>query len=96
MPRYILSPLAQNDIDEIWNYTAKNWDINQAETYIRDLKTAIETVAANPKWGRSCEKIRSGYYKYPAGSHVIFFCLVDIGIDVKRILHERMDFERHL
>jgi len=96
MPNYIFSPLAQADMDEIWDYTAKNWDIKQAEAYTRELKEAVESLAANPKWGRSCENVRLGYYKYPVGSHVLFFCLLDKGIDVKRILHERMDFDRHL
>ena len=33
---------------------------------------------------------------YPAGSHVLFYRNVKAGIDIVRILHSRMDFERHL
>jgi len=40
--------------------------------------------------------VRSGYRKKKSGSHVIFFKLIDDGIDVIRILHQRMDFDRHL
>jgi len=32
----------------------------------------------------------------PRRSHIIFFRAVDGGIEVVRILHRRMDFERHL
>jgi plasmid stabilization system protein ParE len=35
-------------------------------------------------------------YEHPVGSHVLFYRLTDDGIDVVRILHNRMDFERHL
>ncbi len=31
MKRFTLSPRAQADIEEIWNYTVKHWNANQAE-----------------------------------------------------------------
>jgi plasmid stabilization system protein ParE len=33
MSPYILSPAAQADIDAIWDYTADNWSIAQADLY---------------------------------------------------------------
>jgi toxin ParE1/3/4 len=94
--RYTLAPRAQGDLDEIWNYTVGRWDIGQAEFYVRQIGRDIETVAAQPAMGRACPDIRSGYYKYPTGSHVLFYRLIAGGIDVVRILHERMDFGRHI
>ena len=96
MTRYVLSPRAQSDIEDIWDYTASHWNVRQAEAYTRQIQHAIETVAAEPKLARSCGDIRSGYWKYPAGSHVLFFRMTDDGIDINRILHSRMDFERRL
>jgi toxin ParE1/3/4 len=96
MSRYIISPRAQADIDEIWNYTAEMWGADQAETYIRVLQAAIETVAKEPRKGRACDEVRKGYRKYPAGSHMVFYRRARSGIDIVRILHRRMDFERHL
>jgi len=94
--RFILSPRAQADLDEIWDYTVKHWGVEQAEFYVRQIQTAIEAVAAEPRRGRPCDVIRAGYKKYYAGSHVLFFRLTGNGIDVIRILHRNMDFERHL
>jgi toxin ParE1/3/4 len=97
MTAYVLSPRAQRDVEDIWDYTADHWNVRQAETYIRQIKHAVETVAAEPKNARACNDIRPGYWKYPAGSHVLFFRLTDDGsIEVVRILHSKMDFERHL
>jgi toxin ParE1/3/4 len=97
MTAYVLSPRAQRDVEDIWDYTVEHWNVRQAETYIREIKFAIETVAAEPKSARACNDIRPGYWKYPAGSHVVFFRLTDNGtIDVVRILYSRMDFGRHL
>jgi toxin ParE1/3/4 len=95
MKRYVLSPRAQKDVDDIWEYTVEHWNIRQAEIYLRQIQRAIETVAAEPTIARSCADIRPGYWKYPAGSHVLFFRITDRGINVVRILPSRMDFERH-
>ena len=94
--RYTLSPRAQGDLDEIWTYTVKRWGVDQAELYIRQIGRHIMAIAAQPTMGRACRDIRAGYYKYPTGSHVLFYRLIAGGIEVVRILHERMDFGRHL
>ena len=96
MKRYVFSPRAQKDVDDIWEYTVEHWNVRQAEIYLRQIQRAIETVAAEPKIARSCNEIRPGYWKYPAGSHVVFFRMMDQAINVVRVLHSRMDFERHL
>ena len=94
--RHTLSPRAQGDLDEIWTYTVKRWGTDQAKFYIRQIGPNIETVAAQPTIGRACPEVRAGYYKYPSGAHFLSYRLIDGGIDVVRILHERMDFGRHL
>ena len=96
MSGYVLSPRAQQDLDEIWEYTPERWGVDQAEDYMRLIQRAIEIVAADPRKGRSSEEVRAGYHKYPAGSHLLFYRSVKEGIDVVRILHGRMDFERRL
>ncbi len=96
MSRIVLSPRAQSDLDEIWNYTAARWNDDQGERYIRDIWQAVEAVAGDPRKGRVCDEIRLGYRKHPVGSHVIFYRVSKDAIVVIRILHQRMDFERHL
>jgi toxin ParE1/3/4 len=96
MSGYVLSPRAKADLDDIWDYTERNWGAEQAKAYIRLIGAAIQTLATSPARGKACDHIREGYRKYPAGSHVVFFRLTDGVIDVVRILHRRMDFDRHL
>jgi toxin ParE1/3/4 len=95
--RYVLSPAAQADLEQIWDYTFDRWGIDQAEHYLRELQLVIELVAANPGIGKMCEEIRPGYRKLAAGSHVLFYRMTaDNVIDVQRVLHERMDPDRQL
>ena len=64
--------------------------------YIRQLWQHIDVIATKPMSGRACPEVRAGYYKYRSGSHLLFYRLTSEGVDVVRILHERMDFDRHL
>lgn len=72
MSQYVLSPRARADLDGIWDYTAARWGDTQAERYLREIVTAIQIVANDPRKGRVCNELRAGYRKSPAGSHVFF------------------------
>ena len=96
MSQVILSPKAKSDLSEIWDYTLAEWGVDQAEKYVRDLWEAMQQQACDFSTSIDISDVRSGYRKVISGSHVIFFKLTGDGIDVVRILHQRMDFERHL
>lgn len=93
--RYRLSPRALADLEDIWSYTAARWSPEQAESYHAAIIAAFEGLAAGRKQGRPVD-IRPGYLTYPAGSHLVFYRLSEAGIDVMRLLHQRMDVSRHL
>ncbi len=96
MSCYVLSPLARADLDDIWAYSAQRWGDDQAEAHLRMLQSAIVAAAAEPLRQPACDAIRAGYRRQRAGSHLIFYRLLADGIDVVRILHERMDVESRL
>ena len=60
MIRYLLSPAARDDLNEIWDSTCRHWGEDQAEDYIRQIQHVIERAAANPRIGRACDEIRPG------------------------------------
>jgi toxin ParE1/3/4 len=94
--RFVLSPRAETDLGEIWDYTTDRWGLDQAEMYTRGIWQCIQAVAQRPAIGQDCSDIRTGYYKISCGSHVLFYRLTADGIDVVRILHERMNYDSHL
>ena len=96
MKQTILSPKAKSDLNSIWDYTADKRGLEQAETYIRELWDKLQPVSTNLSSSTEIDDIREGYRKIRSGSHVIFFKATEINIDVIRILHQRMDFDRHL
>ena len=96
MRRYRLAPAAQRDLSSIWDFTLERWDEIQAETYISEIRAAIERIAGDPQRRRNCDEIREGYRRYGIGSHLIFYIVRTDSVDVIRILHQRMDPARHI
>jgi toxin ParE1/3/4 len=96
MKRLEFTPRARRDIEEIWDYSFNHFGAEHAEAYIRDLQRAAQAIAQDPRRGRACDDIRAGYRKFLVGSHVLFFRVTEERVIVVRILHQRMDFERHL
>jgi toxin ParE1/3/4 len=91
-----LSPLAERDLEDIWNYTARTWSVSQADKYHGDLMSAIELLSQGTRRGRDASDIRPGYLKYAVGMHLLFYLITQNHIKVIRILHQRMDAPSHL
>lgn len=77
-------------MEAVWLYSLQEWGLVQTDRYIDDLTTAFEFLTDNPKAGSSCENIRAGYRKYPVIRHVIYYRETHCGIEVIRVLHDRM------
>ena len=64
---------------------------------MRELQRAIELAAANPRICPACDEIRPGDRKLAVGSHTLYYRVMPDGvIDIVRVLHQRMDVDRHL
>jgi toxin ParE1/3/4 len=95
--RFRLSQRARRDLAEIWRYSAERWSEAQADRYYGALIDAIEILADRPGLARDVADLRPGYRSMPCRSHVIFFRMTDNrGIEVMRILHQRMDVRARL
>ena len=97
MPKYTLSPNAIEDLKGIWDYTASQWGISQADKYLAQIETRFDYLADNPKHGRKRDEIRVDFRSYLEGKHVIFYRekLDKTGIEIIGVLHQRQDVERY-
>lgn len=95
--RYALTPAAQRDLEQIWDYTSARWSDVQAEGYVWDIQRAVELLAENPLLGRACDEVRTGYRRHTIGSHVLYYrvAATDL-IEIVRVLHKQMDVNQHL
>ncbi len=72
---YKLSKLAKEDFISIASYSVKNWGDAAAKRYITSLDDCFAQLGENPQLGKSRNAIKSGYFSFNAGSHVIFYKL---------------------
>lgn len=94
---YKLSKLAEDDLLAIARYSLKHWGKQRAKLYIQALDSRFEQLGQNPQLGQRRDAIKLGYFSFNEGSHVIFYKhSADDAIMIIRILHQRMDFIRHL
>ena len=96
MAEFRLSPKAQGDLDQIFDYTVARWGLAQALHYLDHLEDACAILAASPNQAQNCDDISAGYRRRGVERHVIYFREADYGIAVVRILHQRMNAIRHL
>jgi toxin ParE1/3/4 len=72
------------------------WGIAQRRKYLAQMEDALRTLAANPRMGTPREELLPGYRSMRIGHHVAYYRIVPDGIEVVRMLHERMDAALHL
>ena len=96
MSTYRLTPAARGDLSRIWDYSEERWGLRQAEVYPRDLQACLECLADDPRRGRPRDEVRPGYRSRAVGSHVVLYVMSDGGVDVIRVLRQRMDPGRHV
>ena len=93
---YALSYRADNDLDDITDYTIEIWGENQTRDYLSGLVQCFQTLANKPDLGRSAAEYASPLKRYKYKPHTIFYEPTETGIFEVRILGQRQDFERHL
>ena len=95
MKRLAFSPAAIADLNEIWDYSADHWGPDRADLYINEIRDACNSIALGQKHGRHVDA-RPGYLRISAGSHVVYYQARGDVMNVIRVLHSRMDVDRHL
>jgi len=97
MAEYVISERAKTDLRAIADYTQAKWSDAQAERYVRMLFGEFARLADNPLVGRSYDQYRVGLRGYSCGKHLVLYRVLSHSkVRIVRILHERMDFIKHL
>lgn len=87
-------PLAEPDLDAIWDYIEERSSPERAATFLRKLYTKLETLACSPSIGRTRDELFPGLRSFPFGDYLIFYFPLTDGIEVVRVLYGRRDIER--
>jgi toxin ParE1/3/4 len=96
MLTYKLLPLAEKDLENIWQHTAKKWGVEQAMAYIDALDEAFVILAENPKINRQRAEFRPSVRIHPFQKHLIVYNSDAEHLTIIRILHAHMDITPQL
>lgn len=95
MADYVLSQRADEDLEEIYVYSFREFGEHQADAYLLSLHDCFIALAENPGLGRDQGFILPNVFRFDHESHVIFYTVRDPGIFIVRVLHNSMDTKRH-
>ena len=96
MPKYVLSPQAQNSLIQISRYTSGNFGERQKKKYLKLLKDKMRVAAESPAKGQDRSRIKQGYYSIRAGKHHVYYRIRETHIDIIDVLHQSMEPELHI
>lgn len=91
MPRVVRTQQARDDLVDIL-YDLARWSIPHAQRVRTALEQTIKLLSSSPRLGRPRPRLLPGLLSYPLlGRYVIFYRLIDQGIELVRVLHGARD-----
>ena len=87
--RHFIHPLAEQDIADIWIYGADRWGVDQADRYFDGMVTLFDLLSEQPEIARLRDEFRPPVRIHSYGAHVVVYEMVETGIAIIRVLHNR-------
>jgi toxin ParE1/3/4 len=91
-PRLVVSPEARSDLVEIWRYLGARSSRATARV-MQEIRARFQMLVDFPESGIRREELRAGLRSFPVENYVIFYFIIDGGVEVVRVLHGRRDIE---
>ncbi len=92
MKSYKLHPDAKSRIDDIWQYTYRNWGKKQADRYIFNIEDRIKKICSNEVVGRIYKPLEDYNVQYiSCYRHYVFYQEDESTVFVLTVLHDVMD-----
>ena len=92
---YILSKIADQDLEAIFDYTMEEFGFDQAEKYLLEIEGIFQNLIINPQIGKKRDEIKQGLYSFPKDNHIIFYRILDNHIRIVRVLHGSQDITKY-
>jgi toxin ParE1/3/4 len=91
-----LTEIARADLKSIRRYSVRAWGSDRTAEYMAALRDTIKGLLAGTVVSRNRDDLRPGLQMATSGRHRVFFEVDQSRILVVRVLHDRMDYQRHL
>ncbi|MGD0345707.1 MAG: type II toxin-antitoxin system RelE/ParE family toxin [Terracidiphilus sp.] len=96
MSRYVISPEARSDLNEIWEYIAQD-DFDAADSWVGKLRDAIELVARVPGIGHTRRDLTDhSVLFWPVGAYLIIYRVRNRLVEIAAVTHGARDIPSFL
>ncbi|MBD2774421.1 type II toxin-antitoxin system RelE/ParE family toxin [Iningainema tapete] len=92
MSQYIISLPASRDLRAIADYFAVE-NVEAGEHLLQEFNQKCKQLASFPKMGRQYEALRSGLRGVPLDGYIIFYQIIDDGIEIVRVVSGRRNLK---
>ena len=92
MSRFIISLLAKQELKEINRYIAR-LNSNAARRLINRIKQQCKLLADFPEMGQKCDELEPDLRSFPVENYIIFYRLIDDGVQIVRVISGYRDLE---
>jgi toxin ParE1/3/4 len=96
MKRLVLTEIARADLASIRRYSTRTWGQDQTNKYMDALRDTMKGLVRGTVVTRTRDDLRPAIQMATSGRHSIFFEINESRIVVVRVLHDGMDYVRHL
>jgi toxin ParE1/3/4 len=94
--RLVLTEIARADLASIHRYSTRTWGRDQTGKYLEALRDTMKGIVRGTVATRARNDLRPAIQMATSGRHSIFFEADESRILVVRVLHDKMDYRRHL
>lgn len=86
MPTFELSPAAEQDLEDIWLYIARD-NLRAADKLLDRIEEQCKLLADHPQLGRARDDFARGLRYHPVANYLILYRIVRKGVDIVRVVH---------
>ena len=92
MNQFRLSQRAEQDLEDIWVYLARQDEL-LADQQIAQILNRFPLLSQFPDMGRQRDNVLAGLKSFPLKPYVILYTKITGGIEIVKVLHQSRDVE---
>lgn len=91
--RLTLRPKAEQDLEEIWDFTVATWSLARAEAYLGGLQQVFDLLCVHPDMAKPQEGLSPPVRLHPYRLHLVIFATDEAVLEVIRVVHMRSNWQ---
>ena len=91
-----ISKAARLDLKDIFQYSQRQWGDNKADQYLDSIKEQMVLITRNSDMGINRPELQTGMHSLVIQSHIVFYTVDLLHINIIRVIHHRQDPNRRL